>query len=274
MKKCYCLTLDDNIRFLEEAYRRNERSLFDTAYLGMLRRLHGRFGCKVQLNMFFSDRPGSFSLADVPGRYRPELEESSQWLKLSFHARHNDPPFPYAAGGGALLADYLDVLQELARIAGPSALARTTTLHYAAATQKDCSLLRRFGVQGLIGMFYDSAGREGLHYYLPPAIWPALRRGEFYLDPQTDLFFAHNDLILNQIPCDEIPSHLARLNGEVMRCARAGFLQLMTHEQYFYPNYFAYQPDFEKKLCVALEYLRAENYVSVFLEECLPLANG
>ena len=67
---------------------------------------------------------------------------------------------------------------------------------------------------------------------------------------------------------------IARLNGEVMRCARAGFLQLMTHEQYFYPNYFAYQPDFEKKLCVALEYLRAEKLCLLFWRSAFALANG
>ena len=173
MKKCYCLTLDDNIRFLEEACRRNERSLFDTAYLAMLRRLHGRFGCKVQLNVFSATARQLFTCG-LPGRYRPELKKAPSGSSFPF-MRATMIRLSYAAGGGALLADYLDVLRELARIAGPSALQD----HHPALCrrhQKDCSLLRRFGVWGLIGMFTTApAGKACITICRPR--WPALRRG-------------------------------------------------------------------------------------------------
>ena len=92
MEKIYCFTLDDNIRFMENACRRKEPSLLQSPYLAMLFRQHKEFGCKFQLNMFYSYYPGSFSLADVPDTYKKELKENSGWLKFSFHACPDDPP--------------------------------------------------------------------------------------------------------------------------------------------------------------------------------------
>ena len=60
MEKVYCFTLDDNIRFMEEACRRNVSSLFQIPYLAMLFRQHKEFGCKFQLNMFYSYYPAVF----------------------------------------------------------------------------------------------------------------------------------------------------------------------------------------------------------------------
>ena len=50
MEKIYCFTLDDNIRFMENACRRKEPSLLQSPYLAMLFRQHKEFGCKFQLN--------------------------------------------------------------------------------------------------------------------------------------------------------------------------------------------------------------------------------
>ena len=80
MEKIYCFTLDDNIRFMENACRRKEPSLLQSPYLAMLFRLHKEFGCKFQLNMFYSYYPGSFSLADVPDIYKKELKEKLEPL--------------------------------------------------------------------------------------------------------------------------------------------------------------------------------------------------
>ena len=41
----------------------------------------------------------------------------------------------------------------------------------------------------------------------------------------------------------------------------------MIHEQYFYPDYPAYQPDFEKKLVNTLKFLLENGYKSAFYEE-------
>lgn len=43
----------------------------------------------------------------------------------------------------------------------------------------------------------------------------------------------------------------------------------MIHEQYFYPNYPGYQPDFEEKLSAVFDMLTSQGYTSVFFEACL-----
>lgn len=269
MEKVYCFTLDDNIRFMEEACRRNVSSLFQIPYLAMLFRQHKEFGCKFQLNMFYSYYPGSFSLADFPDTYKKELKENSVWLKFSFHARHNDPPFPYEDDAELLKGDFEDVMSQLCRIASQDALANTTTLHYAAASRIGCSMLRNCGIRGLIGMFYEKPGREALHYFLPPAETDKLRRGEFLYDAQTDMIFAHNDIILNQHGMGDIEDFMVDIIEKVKQEIHVPFIQLMTHEQYFYEDYPDYQRDFEEKLRTSLRILHKNGYQSAFLEDVI-----
>lgn len=269
MEKIYCFTLDDNIRFMENACRRKEPSLLQSPYLAMLFRQHKEFGCKFQLNMFYSYYPGSFSLADVPDTYKKELKENSGWLKFSFHARHNDPPYPYEDDVALLERDFEDVMSQLNRIAGPDAVARTTTIHYAAASPEGCSMLGNHGIRGLIGMFYEKTGREALHYHLSPDEAEKLRRGEFVYDAQTGLTFAHNDIILNQHGLGETEAIIENIIQNVERRQHTPFIQLMTHEQYFYEDYAAWQPDFEEKLHSALRILHQNGYRPVFLEDVI-----
>ena len=48
--KTFCFTVDDNIRCLREINEKNYDSIFDHPYLAVYKRLHERFGLKVQLN--------------------------------------------------------------------------------------------------------------------------------------------------------------------------------------------------------------------------------
>ena len=50
MKKTFCFTVDDNIRFLKEIAEKNYKSIFEHPYLAMYKRLHEDFDLKVQLN--------------------------------------------------------------------------------------------------------------------------------------------------------------------------------------------------------------------------------
>ena len=79
--KNYCFTVDDNIRFLKEITEVCYRSIFEHPYLSMYRRLHERFGLKVQLNLFY--REGDFDLSQMTDRYYEEWKENADWIKLS-----------------------------------------------------------------------------------------------------------------------------------------------------------------------------------------------
>ncbi len=259
----YCFTLDDNIRFFEQAARAGLPSVFAHPYPALLLRLHQAYGTKFQLNMYESYAPGLFSLAEAPDRWRGELEANADWLRFSFHARHNDPPFPYEnAAPETLLADYRAVMGQLRRIAGRAATDATTTLHYVCAGKAACTALRGEGVRGLIGMFYPLPGREALRYYLTPAQAQLLQRQPLWRDTKTGLTFACNDLVLNAVSLPEIVPRL--------EARRKNFYHVMIHEQYFYQDYEAYQPDFAQKVEAALDWFRGQGLRSCFLEELIP----
>ena len=261
----YCITLDDNIRFLEETERGRLGSVTDHPYIAQLKRCHEQYGAVFQLNMFYSYEPGGFSLDDVSTRYRDEFDSLSGWLKMSFHSLNNRPRFPYdGVEPGRLAEDYGLVTSALRRIAGRAAETSCTTLHYACAGREACGLLREAGVRGLIGMFTGLPGREGLRYYLDQEAEEAFEKSSFFYDESMDLLFVRNDLILNKLEPEEIGPSLERLEGR-------DFWQIMTHEQYFYQDYERYQPDFERKLTTALEWMGARGAESVFLDQILEM---
>ena len=81
MKK-FCFTVDDNVRFFKEITERDYASIFEHPYLAMYKRLHGKYGLSVQLNLFY-EMP-SFNLTEMTDKYAEEWRENSDWLKQSF----------------------------------------------------------------------------------------------------------------------------------------------------------------------------------------------
>ncbi|MBQ4268968.1 MAG: hypothetical protein IJB97_04895, partial [Clostridia bacterium] len=48
---------------------------------------------------------------------------------------------------------------------------------------------------------------------------------------------------------------------------RAGFIELMIHEQYFYEDYYAYIPAFGDIVCENCKWLKDQGYVGTFLQD-------
>ena len=258
----YCFTIDDNIRFLEECTKSNLSSIFDHPYPAMLRKMHFTYGTKFQLNMYYCYALNEFSLTDVPDIWRDELEQNSDWLGFSFHSYANDPPFPYDnAVADKVLADYRAVMAQMRRIAGKAATDVTTTLHYVCATKEACIALRKEGVCGLIGMFLPMDDRRALRYYLTSQQACSLQQHRLWHDSETDISFLCNNIVLNAVSLDEIPSLLLRQSSNIYH--------VMIHEQYFYPDYIDYQPDFEKKIAAAISFFQTLDFKSCFFEELI-----
>ena len=255
--KTFCFTVDDNIRFLKELTEGKYNSIFDHPYLALYRRLHERYGLKVQLNLFY--RTEGFDLSLMTEAYYDEFLENSDWLKMSFHSElENVRPYAFAPYE-EVYWDCKRVHNEVARFASPSALARTTTLHYCVATAGGVKALEDLGVSGLLGLFgTDEAPR--VSYQVDEASAARIRRGEAVkLGAVT---YSAIDAILNNFSREEI---LARLASRLDR----PHLKVMIHEQYFYPDYPKHQPDFEEKLKATFDYLTSNGYQSAFFEELL-----
>ena len=112
---------------------------------------------------------------------------------------------------------------------------------------------------GLLGLFGDSE-HPRTSYGLEEGIASQIRGGAIVKKDGVD--FAGIDVILNCFSKEKI---LALLDGLKER----PFIKVMIHEQYFYPDYKFYQPDFEEKLHATFSFLSESGYESKFFEELL-----
>jgi len=255
--KKFVFTIDDNVRFLREIVEENFLSIFSHPYLKMLRELHCSFGVKVQLNVFFEDSLG-FDLSMMPDKYRDEWEEASNWLKLSFHSRKEFPSNPYAfCGYNEVFEDCFSAQKQLERFAGKKSLAKTTTLHYCLATEEGVKALKDNSFVGLLGLFGNDETPQ-TSYSCTDAECKHARDGEIVY--RNGMAYAGIDIVLNAFSIENILEQLSSLNGREV-------IKIMIHEQYFYKDYFAYQPDFEEKLISTFSWLKTNGYESTLFED-------
>jgi len=259
MKKSFVFTVDDNIRFFKEITERKYKSIFEHPYLAMYKRLHERFGLKVQLNLFYSC--DGFTLADMDDSYLNEWKNCSDWLKLSFHSRlENHRPYENSAYD-EVYGDCADVNREILRFAGPSSLAKTTTLHYCQATKDGISAMRDNGVLGLLGLF-GTPDNPRTSYGLNEEKASKIRNGE--IAKENGVAFSGIDIVLNKFTSQKILDVLSDMKARES-------VRVMIHEQYFYPDYEYYQMDFEEKISRTFEALFTDGRESVFFEELIGL---
>ncbi len=249
--KNYCFTVDDNIKCLQEISCGEYASIFEHPYLSMYKRLHDRYGLKVQLNLFYEK--GSFDLSKMSDRFKNEWRENSDWLKMSFHSRlENIEPYRNS-GYDEVFADCQAVNREIVRFAGEDSLAKTTTIHYCLTTEEGLKALKDNGVLGLLGLFGSTSS-----YLRTPEQCDILRSGEVVRDD--GISYAKIDAVLNNLKKDEILPTLERYKDR-------SFVSVMIHEQYFYSDYARYQPDFEEKLDATFDYFKKNGFSSIFFEE-------
>ena len=257
MKKTFCFTVDDNIRFLKEITENRYISIFEHPYLSLYRRLHETYGLKVQLNLFY--RADGFELFQMSDAYCSEWESNADWLKLSFHSDvENIKPYEFS-GYAEVYRDCKAVNDQILRFASVKNLAKTTTVHYCLATAAGLKALADNQVIGLLGLFGDES-HPRTSYGLDETNAARLRNGATVA--KESMAFAAVDIVMNLFSKGEI---LAKLKALSDRDA----IRVMIHEQYFYPDYPAYQPDFEEKIDAAFSYLTSLGYESAFFEEQL-----
>ena len=114
-------------------------------------------------------------------------------------------------------------------------------------TPDGCRGLKDCGVKGLVGLFRPQDG-EQVDYSLSKETEAYLQTNHFCYDEGYGMFFVRNDLIINVHPLSELEDVLKGKENEA-------FLEVMIHEQYFYPDYPYYQPDFREKVRFVIRWL-------------------
>ena len=114
-KKAY-FYIDDVIWLFRDLTRMRPKSIYDNAFMKVLKKAHDLYGMKVQLNVFlrtdFYYGNDEFYLAETPDCYKAEFEEASDWLKFGFHSKQEFPDYPFVN------ASYEDVKKDYKTITG------------------------------------------------------------------------------------------------------------------------------------------------------------
>ena len=265
--KRYRFSTDDNILFLKDLALNASKygSIFDNEYLAFWKEMHGKYGTKIQFNIYYQTE--GFNLSQMPEKYKSEWQENSDWIRLTFHALQNDPPNPYiTASYQLMLHDFSLVTGEIERFAGRRLLSPFTTVHWGEATLDACRALRDNGIKGLAGYFLvdPSIGKPIVSYYLNDDRTKYLNEHDYWKDTKEGLFFIKHDLVINLLePGDIAPT----LDSIASNPHRSDLMEVMIHEQYFNRQFTYYEPDAKERVIAALEWLKRNGYQSVFYEE-------
>ena len=263
----YRLSLDDNIWFLKDISENANKykSIFENPYLGFFKQVHEKYGTKIHFNIYYQTE--GFNLSQMTTKFKDEWKNNADWIRLSFHALQNDPDMPYInAGYDEVKRDCERVKEQIRRFAGEELMGPVTTLHWGEARVEGCRALKDSGYTGLAGYFNVEEGSSPVSYYLDMEKRQNLNKRFIWKDNTEGIIFSRIAIVINSHDLDEIVSYLDEYKkGE----HKPGFIDLMIHEQYFYPSYVAYQPDYREKVMTAVKWAVDNGYKPAFLSECI-----
>lgn len=260
----YRLSIDDNIWFLRDIQENKDRyhSLFDNPFLGFLKQVNAEYGTKVHLNLFY--QTDGFSLSDFTDQYKNEWKDNAGWLRLSFHALQEFPDMPYVQAGYEEVKKDCDLIKgEIMRFAGEEVMRSVTTIHWGEATVEGSRAMRDAGYTGQLGYFNVDDDLPSASYYLTAPQRRHLKKRFVWCDTSEDITFIRASIVVDTKKLEDIRPHLDAYEQ------KPPFLDLLVHEQYFYPFYFNYQPDYREKILTAVQWAQENGYTPAFLSESI-----
>ncbi|OGV66847.1 MAG: hypothetical protein A3K18_30370 [Lentisphaerae bacterium RIFOXYA12_64_32] len=259
--KRYRFSLDDDIWFLRDIANGKPHSIFEHPYMALWRRLHQRYGTKVNCNIYY--QCDGFNLSMMPDTYRGEWQDNADWFRLTFHALQNDPNEPYIrASYDEIGRDFDLVTNEILRFAGEASLNSFTTVHWGEATRDGCRALRDRGIRGLCGYFVlGQDARPHVSYYLDADHVRHLAGRDYWKDIGEDMIFIRHDIVINGVALDKIAAHMAAVAANPHQ---RDVMEVMIHEQYFYSDYRAYESDYAERCEATVRWLTENDYCPVF----------
>ena len=265
----YRLSLDDNIWFLKDISDNASqyKSIFENSYLALLKEVHEKYGTKIHINIYYQTE--GFNLSQMTTKFRSEWRENTGWLRLSFHALQNDPDVPYINAGYQQVKTDCDMVKEqIRRFAGDELMGPVTTLHWGEGTVEGCRALRDSGYTALAGYFIDEPeeGQYPVSYYMDKEQRQHVNKRSIWRDNREGIIFSKIAIVINNHDLNQIHPYLDNYKAGTNP---HGFMDLMIHEQYFYPSYKDYQPDFGQKIVTAVKWAFDNGYNPAFLSECI-----
>jgi len=269
----YRLSIDDNIWFLRDLQDNisTYQSLFDNPYLAFLKEVNNLYGTKIHLNLFYKTdgvfQKDDFNLSRFSDKFKDEWKNNADWLTLSFHALGEFPDQPYMrASYDQTKADCDLVENEIKRFAGEEVMTNVTTIHWGEATREASRVLRDAGYTGQLGYFNIDDDQYSASYYLSEDERRHIKKRFVWKDHSEGVTFIKTSIVIDTKKLDEIVPHL---DSYVKNANKPPYLDLLVHEQYFYPFYFNYQPDYREKILTAVKWAHENGYEPAKLGDCI-----
>ena len=265
--------------------------------------LKAQFNVFYRNDAYYGARGAEFTLKDMPATWRDEFQAAKDWFRFGFHSYSEFPDYPWInASYDDVKFTWEAITREVERFAGPGMFAKAVTPHWGSMSKEGCLALKDCGATAI----YCSAGRRyeytGDRTLLPYGHGMRIENGR---KPEAALSWragggddisiaarSYNHLLPEQVnitrgtynwlhdkatgcnfttfgcgaPClnlyrlEDIPARMARvLDNE--------FLVHATHEEYWFKDYFAYQPDSREKLLAACKAVHDAGYLYMFIED-------
>lgn len=273
----YSVSVDDNIWAFADLTKSADSysSIFDNRYLNVYKQAHDQYGAKVRLNLFYEiDNPcglelyGPFNLSMMTERYKEEFIANADWLHLAFHAKTELPNNPYSnAAVKQFREEYEMVIREIRRFAGDEVIERATTNHWGSGSKDIVRTERDLGIDALMGYLeIDDNGNPFVSYYLSAEQVICANEYGFWKDHETGMVFGKIDVVLNNHDNEAVKNILEK--GKRMY-PKKGFIEVMIHEQYFYPTYLIYLPDYQERVLSACKWCVEHGYTPAFASEVI-----
>ena len=245
-----------------------------------------------------------FTLKEMPDCYKAEFEANSDWLKFGFHAKQEFPDYPYVnATYETVKTDWNLIFDEVKRFAGEKSISKSVLPHWLPISKEGVKALVDCGAKFLsvsVGPVAEFTGDESVLPYGHAARLRHNRQPEtkLYTRPTKDLrikasicgynhvvdekdaprFFENTSILdketgirfkhpsggpcLNLHTVEEIRDRIIEIDS------RGGdYFGLGNHEQYFYPEYFAYQPDMSEKFYMMAKTIHDLGYTFITADD-------
>ena len=298
--------IDDAIWIFRDLTRQRPKSMFDNPFLAALKAAHDRYGLKVQINCFYRTDVfygmDEFSLADMTEAYKDEWQAAKNWLRLGFHAYQEFPDYPFINSSYNDVATAFDrVFGAIRRFAGEGVFTYALVGHWLPISKDGCRALKDRGVKLIActdGPRYAYTGNRDSLPYGHAFRLESNRKPEAALFSRTayDAALLKSACSYNHLMTDQADrtcgtfTHVHdrdlglgfkrfrngpmlnlctpdKVRAEMAAVAASELVAFADHEQYFYKDYYAYQPDYAEKILLAAALVQGDGRAFIFIED-------
>lgn len=305
MSKKATFFIDDVLWVFRDLTRERPASLWDNSFMATLKEAHEKYGVKTQLNLFYKTSfwygNDEFSLSDMTDTYKKEFMEASHWLKMGFHSKEEWPDYPFINADYELVDEVFKLIyNEVCRFAGEASFAKAVVPHWLPVSKEGIRALSDNGIVVTFATYGKKSEWNGEQSSLPYGhsfrlLHNKKEESGIYRKNTRDVAIADalcsynhidekdymeisgkfktikdKEINIHYMPTTSIILNLMskeNLADEISKCIHQEFINVGNHEQYFYPDYYAYQPDYAEKIFIMGKMLSEASFEFVFPEE-------